>query len=100
MEVPSRFEIDDELWAEVDVDPGPCAPAALPRAQADCRPAGAQRDPARAAHRDRVGGPAPGLRLWLRGDGVAAAARLAAGPRLGGSARPVARSAQRGALGR
>src|SRR3954451_15762271 len=45
----------------------PRAPRAqpLPRPKANPRPAGAQRDPARAAHRDRLGGPAPGLRLRL-----------------------------------
>jgi len=40
------------------------------RAQAVPRPAGAQRDPARPAHRDRVGGRAPGVRLRLGRDRV------------------------------
>src|SRR3954451_965578 len=76
--------------------PGPSAAAALPGAQAAARSAGPQRDPARAAYRDRVGGPAPGVRLWLRGDGVAAAARLAAGRRVGRAASQAAGPAQRG----
>src|SRR3954466_459145 len=76
--------------------PGPSAAAALPGAQAAARSAGPQRDPARAAHGDRVGGPAPGVRLRLRGDGVAAIARLAAGRRVGGVASAPAHPAQRG----
>src|SRR3954451_23822411 len=76
--------------------PGPSAAAALPGAQAAARSAGPQRDPARAAYRHRVGGPAPGVRLRLRGDGVAAAARLAAGRRLGCAAPAPADPAQRG----
>src|SRR5713101_2025016 len=59
-------------------------PAALPpsRPQATRRPQGAERDPVRAHHRDRLATAAAGARLRLRHDLLAPAPRLATSRRL------------------
>ena len=74
--MPSRFEIDDELWAEVE----PLIPVRLRcrrhpgrRALPD-RP-GREWHPSRSCTRGSPGGPAAGVRLRLGGDLLAAAAR-------------------------
>src|SRR6266536_3993333 len=54
------------------------------------------RDLVRAAHGDRLGAPAAGVRLRLRDDRLAQVARLAVGPGLGEAARVVARRVARG----
>src|SRR3954467_10402454 len=115
MEVPSRFEIDDALWPEVE----PLIPVRPRR----------RRYPGRKPLPDRLvlnrilhvlrtgiawgdlpqgtgyatrgtggggGGPGPRVRLRLRGDGVAAPARLAAGRRMGRAAPEAAHPAERG----
>src|SRR3954453_3502221 len=97
MEVPSRFEIDDELWAEVE----PLIPA-RPRRR---RYRGRKPLPDRLVLNGILHVLHTGI-AWedlpqeygygSRGDGVAAAARRAAGRRLGRAAPQAARPAQRG----
>ena len=94
--MPSRFEISDELWAEVE----PLIPVGKRR----------RRYPGRKAIDDRltlngilhvlhtgiaVGGSAARVRLWVRGDVLAAAAELAAGRGVGRAAPATAQKTQR-----
>jgi hypothetical protein len=80
VEVPSRFELSDELWAEVE----PLIPARPRRRRYPGRKAIDDRlvlNRILLHNRDRVSGPAARVRLRLRGDVLAAAADLAAGRR-------------------